>query len=523
MKPEHSESQDFRVYLRSLWRWKFLVLGFLVVVPAISYAMEARQDRQYRSSALIQSQTVAVDASLFPTPPSGRDNVLTVARLVQTRTIADAAGRRLRPPEDGGAISGLIGVAADTDTGFITISATAPEPRRAADVANAFALAISSNRTSQTVGQIDLAISGLKRQRASLAVGDLQRRTINEQIQRLRTVRSTLRPQQGIVESAVPTATPIGRDTRRAIVLGVVIALLLSAGAVAIAESSDRRLRSPDDLEHLTGLPLLSAIPESAFTSAEGEERDEEAFQMLRAALTYFNVDRRLASVVVASAGQEDGKTTVAIRLAYALARAGGDVILVDADLRQPRIGPRLGLRLTDGLGSVLAGTRELSDALVELPVTMPGGATGQGSLRLLPAGASAPNPAELLSSPELKRVLAELEADADLVVIDSAAALAVSDTLPLLQVASGVVLIARLNRSTKAAIRRLQKVVEAASGTILGVVVTGASARSGYEYGYGYSIAAEPRKSRRARRAERKAAKSQPAPVSHAGDPVER
>ena len=523
MKPEHHESQDFRVYLRSLWRWRFLVLGFLVVVPAISYALEARQERLYRSSALIQSKTVTIDASLFPSAPSGTEGVLTVARLVQTRTIADAAGRRLRPPEPGGAISGLITVAADTDTGFLTINATAPDPQRAANVANAFANAISTNRTAQTVGQINLAINGLERQRAGLPAGDLQRRVLNDQMQRLRTLRSTLRPEAGIIESAVASGVPIGRDTRRALVLGIVIALLLSAGAVALAESSDRRLRSPDDLEHLTGLPLLSAIPESAFTSTEGEERDEEAFQMLRAALTYFNVDQRLASVVVASAGQEDGKTTVAIRLAYALARAGGDVILVDGDLRQPRIGPRLGLRTTDGLGSVLAGTRQLSDALIELPVTMPGGGIGQGSLRLLPAGASAPNPAELLSSPELRRVLTELEGDADLVVIDSAAALAVSDTLPLLQAATGVVLIARLNRSTKAAIRRLQKVIEAASGTILGVVVTGASARSGYEYGYGYSIAPEPRKSWRERRRQKKDTDAQVGSVPRAGDAVER
>ncbi len=521
MKPEHPESQDFRVYLRSLWRWKFLVLGFLLVVPAISYALEARQVRQYQSSALIQSKTVTIDASLFPSAPQGGDGVLTVARLVRTRTIANAAGRRLRPPEPGAAISGLIGVAADTDTGFLTITATSPDPQRASDVANAFANAISSNRTSQTIGQIDLAIRGLERQRAGFPSGDLQRRALNDQIQKLRTLRSTLRPEEGIVESAVPSGVPIGRDTRRALVLGLVIALLLSAGAVALAESSDRRLRSPDDLERLTGLPLLSAIPVSAFASEEGEERDEEAFQMLRAALTYFNVDRRLASVVIASAGQEDGKTTVAIRLAYALARAGGEVILVDADLRQPRIGPRLGLRTTAGLGSVLAGTHKLSDALVELPVKLPGGADGQGSLRLLPAGASAPNPAELLSSPELRRVLVELEEDADLVVIDSAAALAVSDTLPLLQAATGVVLIARLNRSTKVAIRRLQKVIEAASGTILGVVVTGATARGGHEYGYGYSIAPEPRGTWRDRRRKKREAEAQ-VTVPRAGDALD-
>ena len=495
MTPEHNESQDFRAYLRSVWRWKFLLIGLLIVIPAVSYVLEARKPLRYSASALVQGKSTAIDPTLFASPPSAPESILTVARLVQTRTIATAAGKLMRPPEPGGAISGLISVAPDTDTGFLTISATAPTPQRAADVANAFARAISSNRTAQTIGQIDLATAGLKRRRATLPSVDPQRRVVNDQIQRLRTLRSTLRPDQGVVETAIASPVPVDRNTRRAIQLGIVIALLLGAGAVAIAESSDRRLRNPDDLEALTGLPLLSAIPSTAFAGPADEEVDEEAFQMLRAALTYFNLDRRLASVVIASAGQEDGKTTVAIRLAYALARSGSRVILVDADLRQPRIAGRLGLPPAEGLGSVLVGTQQLSEVLVDLPIHAQGQSPGHGNLKLLPAGPSAPNPAELLSSQALLRLLTELEGQSDLVVVDSAAALAVSDTLPLLQAASGVVLIARLNRSTKSAIRRLQQVITAASGTILGVVVTGASARGGYEYGYGY---APPPKHRR-------------------------
>ncbi len=495
-----SASQDVHAFLASLWRWKFLVLALLVVVPAVSYALESRKDPLYTASALVQARAVTIDSTLFPNPPA-TESILTIARLVNTRTIASAAGRRLRPPEPGSAISGLISAAPDTDTGFLTLTATTPDPQRSADVANAFARAISSNRNSQTVGQISLALGSLRRQRAALPARDPQRAQLNEQIQKLQTLRSTQRPDQAIIETAVPSATPIGRNTRRAIELGIVIALLLGAGAVVLAESSDRRLRNPDDLEALTGLPLLSVIPTSAFSADADGERDEEAFQMLRAALTYFNLDRRLASVVIASAGQQDGKTTVAVRLAYALARSGSRVILVDADLRQPRIAARLGLPPSDGLGGVLLGARSISETLIDLPFGAVPGQPGHGSLKLLAAGPAAPNPAELLSSQALLQVLTDLEGQSDLVVVDSAAALAVSDTLPLLQAASGVVLIARLNRSTKSAVRRLQQVVDSASGTLLGVVVTGASARGGYEYGYGYAPARAPRVSRRQRR----------------------
>jgi Mrp family chromosome partitioning ATPase len=103
-----------------------------------------------------------------------------------------------------------------------------------------------------------------------------------------------------------------------------------------------------------------------------------------------------------------------------------------------------------------------------------------------------------------METLLAELEHQADLVVVDSAAALAVSDALPLLRWTSGVVMVARLNRTTRASIRRLQKIITSASGTLLGIVATGVQTRFGYDgYGYGYND------SRSRKRAEKRLRKS--------------
>src|SRR5262249_16323548 len=147
--------------------------------------------------------------------------------------------------------------------------------------------------------------------------------------------------------------------------------------------------------------------------------RDEEAFQMLRGALMYFNVDQRLKSVVITSPGQEDGKTTVAVRLAQSAARAGRNVILVDADLRRPQTGPRLHIPAPEGLGTVLAGGTDLWSVLYEVPVAAEGDSqiTSQGVLRVLPAGVAAPNPSELLSSERMEHVLDQLQGEADLVI----------------------------------------------------------------------------------------------------------
>jgi capsular exopolysaccharide synthesis family protein len=516
MKPQPDEQNDFRAYLQSLWRWKWLMLAFLIVVPLISYAVEARKTKEYESSTLVNPQAVSIDLSAFGGQSIGTSNIRAIARLVDTTAVASQAAKFMpNPPPNSASLLGQVSANADVDTGFLTITATDPNANRASDIANAFGRAISKNQVDQATTQIEQVISKLERQIAALPKNDtVGRDTLSSQLQRARSLRAVgQNPSSGIIERAVPASSPSNHNTRRALELGFVLALLLGFGAVAIAENSDRRVRSPDDLESMTGLPLLSAIPASAFDPAEDEDlRDEEAFQMLRGALMYFNVDQRLKSVVITSPGQEDGKTTVAVRLAQSAARAGRNVILVDADLRRPQIGPRLGVHNSEGLGAVLAREADLWSSLVEIRVATEGDSqiTAQGNLRILPAGTPAPNPSELLSSENMERVLHELESEADLVIVDSAAALAVSDALPLLRWTSGVVLIARLNRSTRAGIRRLQKIITSANGTLLGVVATGAPSRSGYDgYGYGYGY----KDSRARKRAERKLRKVESAP----------
>jgi capsular exopolysaccharide synthesis family protein len=506
MTPQPAEQNDFRAYLRALWRWKWLLLAFLIVIPLISYVLEARKTKEYQSSTLVRPQAVSVDLSQFGGQSLGPQNIDALARLIKTTAVASAAAKHLKnPPPNSASLLGEISVVSDNDTGFLTITATDPNPQRASDVANAFAKGIAGNQVDQANAQIDSTMNRIRGQLSKLSQGDPSRTPLSQQLQQLQTLRGSSNPSSAIIEKASPSGAPVNHNTRRALELGLVIAILLGIGAVAIAENSDRRVRSPDDLEDMTGLPLLSAIPASAFDPAEDEDlRDEEAFQMLRGALMYFNVDQRLRSVVVTSPGQEDGKTTVSVRLAQSAARAGRNVILVDADLRRPQIGPRLHLNSAGGLGPVLSGEADLWDSLVEIPVSAEGDSqiTAQGSLRILPAGPAAPNPSELLSSEQMERVLDELESRCDLVIVDSAAALAVSDALPLLRWTTGVIMIARLNRSTRAGIRRLQKIIASASGNLLGVVATGAPSRGGYDgYGYGYGY----KDSRARKRAERK------------------
>lgn len=486
MRPEVGQ-QDLRTYLRAIWRWKFLFLAFLILIPLGVYFVEHRKPKIYQSSTLMELQDVSIDTGGSTSGPIQTGNLLAVARLVTTTPVATAADRYLHPPESPTSLLNSVSASGDTNTGFLTIWAKAHDPNRAAAIANAFASALAGHQTQQAVNSIDEQIRAAQRQLAAtsrLDPGD--RSSLGQQIARLRALKGASNGGTQVIERAVTSSSPVGPQTRRSVELAVVIGLLLGLGAVFLAENLDRRLRTPEDLERLTPWPLLGVIPATAFVPNHQTPRDEEALQMLSATLTYFNVDRPLSSVAVVSPLLGDGKTTVAVGLAVATARAGRRVALVDADLRRSQMPKRLGISKYEGVGTVLAGEQELEQVLlVQRDKDSPEG----GRLSVLPAGMPPPNPAALLRSPKVGPLLRRLESMTDLVILDTAAALSVSDTIPLLRQVSGIVVVVRLNESSIGAVRRLKKVIEGAHGTVLGVVATGSEAGAG-EYGQYYYYA---------------------------------
>lgn len=499
-----------RDLLDALRRWKFLVLACLVILPLAAYGLTAGTRASYQSSVLLQIQGPAVDTSLFATvvvPAAQETVVLSAARLITTSGVAQAAAARLNPkPSNPRALLDQITATPDTTAGFITITATASKPQRAVDIANAFAQAVVAGRTREAVTQLDAAIAQLVKQTAGLSKRDVQGRSqLSQQLQRFRALRAAQGSNAVIVEPAAVGTRAASLGVTRAVLLAFLIAALIAIGLVLLAERVDRRIRSPEDLEAITEMPLLSAVSPTAFAEPNDiTSADVEAFQTLRASLTYFNIARRISSVLITSPGKQEGKTTVSINLALAMARSGKDVILVDMDLRRPAAAQRLGIRASDGLGSVLVDTLTLGDALKEVPSQ---GLSG-GRLRVLPAGPPPPNPSELIGSQRMRTLIAELEGIADLVVLDSAPLLVVSDSLPLLEAVSGVVLVARIDRTHRAAMSRLGHIIASAGGKSLGVVATDA-ASGGLYGGYGYGSRSQ---------AEAQVDQAEPLPAADAG-----
>jgi capsular exopolysaccharide synthesis family protein len=474
--PEFTGHKDLRAYLRMVWRWKLLIIVILVAAPAVAYFAERGKPHIYQSSVLVAVDTASSSSggTTFTT-----SNIDTIAALVNTTPVADLAGDLLRPKVPGSEIVGEVSANPSVTTGLLTITATDRSPARAAAIANAFANALGENQYREEVAQTRSNIAALQAQIDALPRNSPARQPLEQTISQAKAQLKTQTQGAQILQAATPNYTPVGPHLHRTVELGFVIGLLLAFAVVMLAEGADRRMRSPDDLESLTDLALLAAIAPTAFSSElQTTHVDDEAFHMLRTALTYFTVDKPLHSVMFTSPGEKEGKSTVASRLALASAQAGLNVILVDADLRRAGASEKFGLRGQTGLGAVLADLRPAEAAMVDWPLRE----EGAGRLRILPAGPPPPNPTALISSEAMRTLLRSLEAQSDLVIVDSPAALAVSDAVPLMHAVSGVVLVARMNHSNRDTIHRLHKIIEAAHGRILGVVATGVTAGPGYE-----------------------------------------
>jgi receptor protein-tyrosine kinase len=215
---------------------------------------------------------------------------------------------------------------------------------------------------------------------------------------------------------------------------------------------------------------------------------EAEAFHLLRAHLRYFNVDRQLHTLLVASAAPGDGKTTIARHLAAAAARMGSRVLLLEADLRRPTVAQQLDIKTGPGLSDVLIGAISLAQATQQIELD---GSTGR-VLDVLVAGAAVPpNPGELIESHAMEALLERTRLSYDLVVVDTPPLTAVSDAFPLLSKVDGVIIVGRVGRNRRDVAERLHETLTGAGAPLLGVVANGFKAsRLGGAYGYTYDYA---------------------------------
>jgi succinoglycan biosynthesis transport protein ExoP len=502
---DRQEQLTLRGILRVLGRRIGVLTFALLAVPLGAFVVSSLQETKYTATASILFRDPGLDQKLFDTsfsPPASDPsrNAATNARLVSLDLLAARTARRLDRGLTKSDVEDEVEIVPDPSSDVIEVRATDPSAGFAATLANTFAGEYINFRREADRSKVREAQRLLQRRIAALSPVERaapQGRTLQERARQLEVLEALQTGNAELVERATPPSSASSPKTARNVVMGAVLGLLLGIALAFLIDRLDRRLRDPKEIEEAFSRPLLGAVPQSR-TLHRGDPQRElppweaEAFRMLRANLTYFQVGREVRSVLVTSAAPGDGKSTVAWHLAAVSADSGTKAVLVEADLRQPTLQARLQGAPAEGLSQYLAGIAELDDVIQGVPTTISSnGMPGGRRLDLILAGPVPPNPVDLIESDRMKNLIRELEQRYELVVLDTPPTSIVSDAIPLVREVSGVIVVSRLGRSTRDASAQLRDQLANLDAPTLGVVVNSARASYnayGYRYGYGYA-----------------------------------
>jgi capsular exopolysaccharide synthesis family protein len=302
-----------------------------------------------------------------------------------------------------------------------------------------------------------------------------------------------------LVDSALVPTVPVRPRIMYDIEVSLLVGLVLGVTLAFVMESLDTSIKSAEDVERVIAAPALAVIPLARLSRlGMGGDRSQpqnigvvesivlrqptsflaESFHTLRTAVLLSSAPRPPQALLVTSSQPGEGKTATSINLALGLAQRGVPVVVVDTDMRRPGISRALALSENGaGLSGLLSGAHNLDKALRQFK-PLP-------NLWVLPAGPKPPNPADLLSSPAMEKVLEELRGRFEHLVLDSAPLLLVTDPTILSRLVDGVVLVVESGVTARRGLLRAHKILESAGGRILGTVVNKWDARREGYYAY--------------------------------------
>lgn len=514
-EPERDLAIDVRKALRTLRQRWMLVLLCVLLTGGAAVVFSLLQRPVYTASAALLFRDPQLDQRLFGSSFLAQQadptrEAATNLELVTIQTVAQRTSAALRGRISAALVSDEISVSSKGQSDVAGINATDPDPNFAAQLANTFARQYLAFRVRADRSKIAQAQQLVQRQYDRLdrkAQAGARGRAILDRAEQLRVFAALQTGNAEVVGTATVPRSASAPRTKRNVAIAVVLGLLLGVGLAFLFERLDRRVKDPDELEPLLGLPLLAAVPKSAALEGTKETPDGlplmelETFRMLHARLRFFNVDRKLTSLLVTSAGPGDGKSTIALNLARAA--AGGKqrrVLLLEADLRRPTLARQLRIRPHPGLSELLTDPSLTLEGIVHhIPVESAsngrpsGGASPGHTFDAVMAGSEPPNPLELLESNHMRDLLASLSDLYDLVVIDTPPTSVVSDAIPLLTQVDGVIIVTRVGLSTRDSAQGQAAQLRALSAPLLGVVantVDSSDGFYGYAYGYAYTSA---------------------------------
>lgn len=290
-----------------------------------------------------------------------------------------------------------------------------------------------------------------------------------------------------ILEVARPGAEPVKPVKGRIMGISLLGGLLAGSLLALMRDRMDKRIADAAEISSVVPAPLLGVIPhfsspnDTPATRGRIIEREPlgepaEAYRTVRTSIHFGLPSQAARTILVTSPDSSDGKTTLASNLAISMAQAGQKVLLIDGDLRRPRLHEIFGLQGRYGLTSVLSGQTPVAQALLSTDVPM---------LDLLGCGPQVPNPAEALNCDAFRQMLASLSDQYDRIIIDSPPTLPVADARILAATCDACLLVARLGKTPRQSLQEAWTELSAVGARVLGVIVNDSRKRGSYGYAY--------------------------------------
>ncbi len=450
-------------------RWPSIA-AIVVLALGASIAITVSATPQYESTARVfisadLSSTASTDAyaaSLFSQGRVKSYAALATSRELMLRVILNN-DLTLTPSQ----LAERITAAVEQDTVIIRIVVTDPDPASAQKIASTEAEELASY-----LGQLETPVGSSRP-----------------------PVKAT------VVDPASFNANPVSPRVALNLGIAVLLGLLVGIALAVVRELLDSSIKSAEDIQAAIAAPILAdfhfdseVASDALIFDAPTHSPRAEAFRVMRTNLQFLDLDEPPRAVVITSAVPAEGKTTTAANLAMASAQAGLRVLLVDCDLRRPRVANMLRLEPSVGFTTALVGKTDLAGSIQRHT---------ESGVFVLASGPIPPNPTEILQSQATAKLLAELRSMFDLVIIDAPPLLPVADAAILAREVDGAIVVVHYGRTTKDQLQSAHNRLAAVDARVLGVAMN-MSPRQGLRgygyssdgYGYGYGeTEAKPRK----------------------------
>ncbi|MFC1823329.1 GumC family protein [Thermodesulfobacteriota bacterium] len=321
-----------------------------------------------------------------------------------------------------------------------------------------------------------------------------------------------------IIDRAEVPRQPVKPRKRLNILLAVILGLVAGTGLAFFFEYLDNTIKIPDDIKRHLNIPYLGPVPAIAMDGAGLQDNHlgpelvavnapkstaSEAYRGIRTSILFSSVETEPRVILVSSAGPQEGKSITSTNLAITMAQSGSKTIVIDADLRRPKIHKIFRVPRDKGLTNLLVGNEDLKGVRFKTQVD---------NLDVIPSGPLPPNPSEILGSPRMEKLIELLKQHYKRIIIDSPPITAVTDAVILARSVDGVVLVVRANDTARQIVRNGLEQLQSVGAHVFGAILNGVdmSRDSYYYYQYYYYYYGEDGESKKKTR-QKKKTKSEP------------